>query len=165
MSMQKPTHQSDAAALMAVIEIIAPLDEDARQRVHSAVSAYFNLSLAQAPSLDEAALVTNTGSEASDDLADFIAQANTKTEVDITLIAAYWLQFRQNNPNGFKTRVIKKELEAAGHKFSNLSQNLRLLAGKKKKYMYPSGGAGKEKTWKVSARGKKNAEEMLHGQD
>ena len=159
------TIQNDVAALTAIIETMDPLDEDARLRIHAAVRAYFNLSPARAPSLDGAANVRDTDYQASDDLADFIAQADIKTEVDITLIAAYWLQYLQDNPNGFKTRVINKELEAAGHKLSNPSQNLALLAGKKRKYIYPSGGGGKEKTWKVSALGKKTVEEIIDSQN
>ena len=162
MAMQKTTHQSDFAALTAIAKIMDPLDEDARLRIYATMGAYFNLSPARAPSLDEAVSVTDTGSEASDNLVDFIAQANTKTEIDITLIAVYWLQFRQNNPNGLTTTVISKALKSAGYKFSNLTRNLTLLAGKKKKCLISSGRSGKGKIWMVSAHGRATAEKMLH---
>ena len=165
MDMQEPTHQSDLGALTEIINAMRPLDEDIRLRVHAAVGAYFNLPTVQAPSLDEITNAPDTGSKPSGNLADFIVHANTKTGIDITLIAAYWLQFREDNPDGFKTLAISKELKAAGHKFSNLTRNLTLLAGKRKKYLISTGGSGKGKIWMVSALGKAVAEKMLHGED
>ena len=165
MAIQETTYESDIAALTALIKILDPLDENDRPRIYATLGTYFNLSPTQTLALDEAVNVTDTDSGASDDLAEFIAQANTKTDIDITLIAAYWLQFRQNSPNGFKTIVISKALKSAGYKFSNLTRNLANLSEKKKKYLISSGRSRKEKTWTVSARGKKVVEEMIDGQD
>ena len=168
MNPQESLNGADFAAFTAMVKALRPLDEDTRQRTYAAIGVFFNVSRAQVPSLDETPTVTDNSAESGANLADFIDQANTKTDLEISLIAVYWLQYRQENADGsktFKTRAIGKELEAAGHKFSNLAWNLKNLAGTKKKYLICSGSGRKEKTWRVSARGKKVVEEMLHGQN
>ena len=129
MNIPDPFSESIDAAMMKITKALLPLDKDILLLAYVTLWIHCNLSPAKAPSLDKTLNATNTDSELSDGLADFIVQADIKTDADIILIIVHQITFRSINPNVLKIMLTSKVLKATGCKIVHrvaMQQELRV---------------------------------------
>jgi hypothetical protein len=101
-----------------------------------------------------------------DSLADLYAVASPETDSDKALVAGYWFQFQENQPD-FAAQAINAALKNLGHGVSNITNAFNALKAQKPALVIQLKKAGTtkqaRKTYKLTAAGK-TAVELLIGQ-
>lgn len=99
-------------------------------------------------------------------LAELFAAADPQTDVDKTLVAAYWTQFKEGATE-FTAQQINNDLKHLGHGIANITSALDNLKAKKPALVIQLKKSGTSrqarKTFKVTVAGKE-AVELLVGQ-
>ena len=100
------------------------------------------------------------------DLAELYAAASPENDSDKALVAGYWSQFLQGQPD-FAAQAINSSLKDLGHGVSNITSAFNTLKAQKPALVMQLKKAGTtkqaRKTYKLTATGK-NAVELLIGQ-
>jgi hypothetical protein len=122
-------------AMGQVAEALSGLEEDARGRVLRWAAERYGVTLA-APSqrAKDTARDSDNDEELGDEeiaeeapqfehFAELYDAAGPKTDVDRVLVAGYWLQAIQNQPQ-FQAYELTKELKNLGHNLSNVTESL-----------------------------------------
>lgn len=100
------------------------------------------------------------------DFADLFDAANPSTDVEKALVAGYWVQFGQGNPD-FASQSINDELKRLGHPVSNITRALSGLIDVRPalvQQLRKDGGTKQaRKTYRLTNAGQRKVDQMSSG--
>jgi hypothetical protein len=159
---------AEIAAMSAVAKALEPLDEAVRQRVIGWATSRFGAFVPVAARISGSERQIATAGETArvefDSLADLFAAADPKTEKDRALVAAYWAQICQSQPN-FPAQTLNASLKDLGHGLSNVTVALDALKNERPALILQlkKSGTSKQarKTYKLTVEGAKRVRHVL----
>jgi len=159
---------AEIAAMSAVAKALEPLEEGVRRRVIGWAASRFGASVPVlggiAGSAERSDSATETARAGFDSFAELFEAADPKTEKDRALVAAYWAQVCQGQPN-FPAQTINTSLKDLGHGLSNVTMALDGLKEEKPALVLQlkKSGTSKQsrKTYKLTVEGAKRVRHML----
>ena len=154
-------------AMNNVYEALKGLDEDARSRVVGWLIGKFSINrpkttLTMNPLSPPVITENNVGIIASfTSVAELFGKTTLKTEADKVLLAAAYLQSKENGKD-LTSREINKELNRLGHRVSNITVAISNLIHRKPSLMIQTDKKGNsqqgQKKYRVTSEGIKAAE-------
>ena len=154
-------------AMNNVYEALKGLDEEAKSRVVSWLIGKFSINrpkVTMAPNSPSQLKIeeNNVGSVASfTSIAELFGKTTFKTEADKVLLAAAYLQSKENGKD-LTSREINKELNRLGHGVSNITVATSNLIHRKPMFMIQTDKKGSsqqgQKKYRVTSEGIKAAE-------
>lgn len=169
---------AEIQAMQTVAEAVSDLDDEARGRVLRWAAERFSVVVTGAPMSGRtpgpsgmAGNVANGPSSNGEvpqfsDIAELYAAAAPESEVDKALVAGYWFQFNQGQPD-FGSQEVNSALKNLGHPIKNITSAFDSLKGRKPApvMQVKKSGTSRQarKTYKLTVAGK-SAVEMMIGQ-
>jgi len=99
-------------------------------------------------------------------MADLYAAASPETDADRALVAGYWFQYIEEQPD-FAAQTINSSLNDMGHRVANITNAFAALMGRKPQLVVQlkKSGTSKQarKTYKLTTAGKGAVEGMIAG--
>lgn len=130
-------------ATKAVYNALKPLDSDARERVVKHVAGILDINANIKPpkqedspvELDEETAAASVAAAAVtapafSNFAELFAAADPQSSAHKALVAGYWIQVSEGNPN-FDGQRANKELTHLGHKIANITNAMDTLKAQK----------------------------------
>ncbi len=163
---------AELAAMGAVAKALEPLEEQARQRVIGWAASRFGVSV---PATSKRSATDQQRANAEEmarggfeTFAELFAAVGPKTDKDKALVAAYWAQICQGQPN-FPAQALNASLKDLGHGLSNVTVSLDGLKEEKPALILQlkKSGTSKQsrKTYKLTNEGAKRIRQMLDGNE
>lgn len=155
---------NELKAMAQIDSALKDLADEERARVLLWANARFKSSLRNA-----GAKVGTIGQDDGDqaehaDLAPFYAAAGPTSDADKALVAAYWLQYRENVAN-VEAQTVNTRLKHPGYRVGNITRAFETLKDEKPALIVQTKKAGStqqaRKQFKVTSEGKKKVEGML----
>ena len=162
------------AAIQTVFDALKPLDADSRQRVFEYIGARLAITTATPRPLSS----TDGRGEGADGFEEAAAQgkfetlaelfdaAGPKTNMEMVLVAAYWVQIC-GGVDHFNGYTVNQALKDLGHGVANVTTALDSLKGQKPALVLQLRKAGTtkqaRKTYKVTNAGVESVKGMLRG--
>jgi len=158
--------KAELTAMQAVSDAIADLDPAVAARVLRWALDSHGLSGARKGGNAEQGAETNGTVRRFADLAELHSAAAPETDADRALVAAYWFQFVEGQPD-FGSQQINTALKNLGHPIANIASAFDPLKNRKPAPVVQLRKAGStkqaRKTFKLTVAGKQ-AVEMMIGQ-
>lgn len=176
MAEDKIDHDAEFAAMQTVYTALAPLKEEARNRVVDYVVARLEIarqarpadSRGEAKASDDDVAIGKEAAEAPmyGAFAELHDAALPQTRSDKALVAGYWLQVCQG-AESFDGFSANKELKNLGEGVTNITGAIDNLKGQKPALALQLKKSGKSrqarKTYKITVAGIKSVEAMING--
>lgn len=154
-------------AMSAVAAALGPLEPDARGRIINWAAQRFGALptvLGTNTSRATPAQAVATESTAFEGFAELFAAAEPKTDKEKTLVAAYWVQNCENQPN-FAAQALNTILKDLGHGVGHITDALDALKDDKPALILQlkKSGTSKQarKTYKLTQEGAKRVQQMI----
>lgn len=158
-----------------VLDILEPLDEEARNRVIKAVSALLGIdSVAQVAKAagdnpQDVAVVTADYSQPESTFSTFAelyAAVNPTSNGEKALVAGYWLQVCEHGES-FTSQEANRELANLGHRIPHITSAINTMMECKPQFILQLRKSGRSrqarKTYKLSDAGVTRVQEMISG--
>jgi hypothetical protein len=154
-------------AMGTITTALAPLEQNARDRVLSWAAMRFGSSsiaaLTANPSRSSGNDEIANDPQAFDGFAELFAAAEPKTDKERALVAAYWIQNCENQPN-FASQTLNTILKDLGHGVGHITDALEALKDEKPALILQlkKSGTTKQarKTYKLTHEGTKRVLQM-----
>lgn len=167
---------AEVRAMQKVAEALAGLDADATARVLHWATAFYKVSPVSTrtgkPAEGSGAAAAgpgvgngngNTGIQFGD-LPELYAAVSPETDVDKTLVGAYWAQFGEGRPE-FTAQEVNTALKNLGHPIKNITSAFDILKARRPQLVMQLKKAGTtkqaRKTYRLSVAGKSAVEAMV----
>jgi len=142
---------------------MTPMEQPARNRILTYMVGRFGDNLTQTLAAQRA--ITQPGLQSSfESFADLFAGADPKTDKEKALVAAYWTQICENQPN-FPSQSLNAALKDLGHGVGNITDALDALKDEKPSLILQlkKSGTSKQarKTYKLTLEGAKRVQQMI----
>ncbi len=164
----------ELTAMKTVAQALASLDAEATARVvRWAAERFGNIALPRVGATPGPKVAANTEASAAgvsagqgrfEHLADLYGAVSPNTEADRALVAGYWVQYVEGQPE-FGAQTINAALKDLGHRVANITNALAALKAQKPQLVVQlkKSGTSKQarKTYKLTTAGKGAVEAMI----
>jgi hypothetical protein len=159
---------AEIAVLSQVTNAMAELDDAAARRIISWLSDKYRVTASSSSrhATEAGAEATARAQDGLGDLAATVAAAQPRTERERALVAAYWFQ-RVNGDPDFDGQAINRELKNLGSGVSNITKALSYLIDQRPQLVIQVRKAGTSqqarKKYRLTTAGFETVERMLRG--
>lgn len=158
---------AELEAMRKVVEAVTGLDQEAQVRVIRWVAEKYRAG--DAPSQKVSAArgnesATSPEGRAITDIGDLLAISKPRSGTERALVAAYWLQVVQRQPE-FDSHTLNRELNHLGYRLANVTSTLSSLINQRPQLVIQTRKTGKalqsRKRYKLTREGILRVEQMI----